>query len=203
MELSEEVRLVAFLKEGKSSEELKKVLEQAAASSEKIKLEVYSIENKDKVEKYRVDRAPALAILGDKDYGIRFYGVPKEQEYLALLSGIEAVSKRNTALPEEIKKKVRAIDQELRIKIFTTPLCIYCPKAVKIAHAFAIENELIRVDAIDATEFKELAEKYGVSAVPKIVLNDTVSIMAQLSEKKYIDDLLHMVEHLHQHRGVS
>lgn len=199
MELSEEVRLVAFLKEGKSSEELKKVLEQVAASSEKIKLEVYSIENKDKVEKYRVDRAPALAILGDKDYGIRFYGVPKEQEYLALLSGIEAVSKRNTALPEEIKKKVRAIDQELRIKIFTTPLCIYCPKAVKIAHAFAIENELIRVDAIDATEFKELAEKYGVSAVPKIVLNDTVSIMAQLSEKKYIDDLLHMVEHLHRH----
>lgn len=199
MELSEEVRLVAFLKEGKSSEELKKVLEQVAASSEKIKLEVYSIENKDKVEKYRVDRAPALAILGDKDYGIRFYGVPKEQEYLALLSGIEAVSKRNTALPEEIKKKVRAIDQELRIKIFTTPLCIYCPKAVKIAHAFAIENELIRVDAIDATEFKELAEKYGVSAVPKIVLNDTVSIMAQLSEKKYIDDLLHMVEQLHRH----
>ncbi len=199
MELSEEVRLVAFLKEGQSSEELKKVLEQVAASSEKIKREVYSIENKDKVEEYRIDRAPALAILGDKDYGIRFYGVPKEQEYLALLSGIEAVSQRNTALPEEIKKKVRAIDQELRIKIFTTPPCIYCPKAVKIAHAFAMENELIRADAIDATEFKELAEKYGVSAVPKIVLNDTVSITAQLPEKRYVDTLLHMVEHLHRH----
>jgi hypothetical protein len=61
---------------------------------------------------------------------------------------------------------------------------------VRLAQQFAIENELIRADAIEATEFPELSGLYRVYAVPKTVINGEASIEGALPEAFFLDRVL-------------
>ena len=50
----------------------------------------------------------------------------------------------------------------------------------------AAANELIRADAIEATEFMDLSRKYRVTGVPKTIVNETIEIMGGLPEKPFV-----------------
>ncbi len=54
----------------------------------------------------------------------------------------------------------------------------------------AIENELIRADMIEATEFPELSERYAVYGVPLTVANDKVRFEGGAPEPYFIPSLL-------------
>ena len=43
-----------------------------------------------------------------------------------------------------------------------------------MAHRLALENDAIRGDMVEAIEFPQLAVKYGVMGVPKVVINEEV-----------------------------
>ena len=51
----------------------------------------------------------------------------------------------------------------------------------------AMANEHITADAIDATEFPDLARKYQVMSVPKIVINDRVEFTGAQPEASFLD----------------
>jgi len=61
---------------------------------------------------------------------------------------------------------------------------------VRLAHKFAMENELIRADAIEASEFAELASQYRVYAVPKTVVNHAAFIDGALPEELFLGQVL-------------
>lgn len=61
---------------------------------------------------------------------------------------------------------------------------------MRLAHQFAMENDLIRVDMVEATEFPHLVQRYGVRGVPKTVVNERVSIEGALPEPAYVDQVL-------------
>jgi len=65
---------------------------------------------------------------------------------------------------------------------------------VRLAHQFALENDLIRADMVEATEFPHLVQRYGVRGVPRTVVNETVSIEGALPEPAYLDRVLQAVE---------
>jgi len=50
----------------------------------------------------------------------------------------------------------------------------------------AVESEHITGDVIEATEFPDLARRYGVRGVPKIVINDSVEFVGALPEAEYV-----------------
>ena len=52
-----------------------------------------------------------------------------------------------------------------------------------------MENPLIVADVIEANEFQELSERYGVRSVPKTVINDRVEFVGSLSEAKVLEAL--------------
>jgi hypothetical protein len=64
---------------------------------------------------------------------------------------------------------------------------------VRLAHHFALENSLIQADCIEATEFPDLASRYRVFAVPKIVINETASFEGALPEEFFVDEVLKAV----------
>ena len=64
---------------------------------------------------------------------------------------------------------------------------------MRLAHRFAMESEVITADAIEATEFPELAEHYSVSAVPTTVINGTTPICGVLPEEAFVDQILRNV----------
>ena len=53
-----------------------------------------------------------------------------------------------------------------------------------------MENDLIRAESIEATEFPELAGRFRVYAVPKTVINETASIEGSLPEEFFLNEIL-------------
>lgn len=169
--------------------ELSSELEELADG--KIKLELYDFEkDKQLADKWRVDKIPALLLHGEREYGIRYFGLPAGYEFAALLEDLQDVSRGRSRLSPSTVEKVRKINSPVHIQVFVTPTCPYCPRAVRTAHQMALENDLITADMVEAIEFPHLANKYDVMAVPKIVVNDKVMFEGALPEAHFLEHVL-------------
>jgi len=65
---------------------------------------------------------------------------------------------------------------------------------VRLAHQLAIESDLIRADMVESSEFPHLANKYGVMAVPKTVVNERVSFEGALPEPHFLEGVMQAVK---------
>lgn len=156
------------------SDELE-LLSEIAELSPNLELEKYEVNDKnnsDIIKKLNINVTPSLLFEGKEIYNLRFLGIPAGYEFASLLEDIVDVSNGTTGLPNDIKENLKKINNPVNIKVFVTPTCPWCPKAVRLAHQFAIENDNITGVMIEAAEFGELSSKYSVMAVPKIVIND-------------------------------
>jgi glutaredoxin-like protein len=195
------VKLVMFTQtiECEFCAETRQIVEEIAALSDKIELEVYDfVTDKAMAELYGIDKIPAIAILGrkdgrDRDYGIRFYGIPSGYEFTSLIEDILSVSKGDTELKPQTKEALAKVAQPVHIQVFVTPTCPYCTQAVVMAHQFAMENEWIRADMVEAIEFPHLAGKYHVHGVPRIIFNDTVHQEGAVPEALMVAKLLEAI----------
>jgi glutaredoxin-like protein len=88
-----------------------------------------------------------------------------------------------------VKDKIRKISSTVEILVFVTPTCPYCPKAVRTAHQFALENKNIKGVMIEANEYPEWSEKYSVYAVPKIVINEKIQFEGALPEEEFLNSV--------------
>jgi glutaredoxin-like protein len=127
--------------------------------------------DREKVEQFRIERVPALVVAGEKDYGIRFYGVPAGYEFTTLLNALQIVGKKDSGLKPQTRERLARITRPVQIDVFVTLTCPYCPMMAGLAHKFAMENDLITASAIDAQEFPVLANYYNVAAVPRTIIN--------------------------------
>ncbi len=196
-ELQGNVRLIVFTKkpEEENCKIMRQIVEEVSGLSERLLPEYYDIEeNSDKASRWSIDKTPALLLFGEKEYGVRFFGLPAGYEFTTLIEDIVDVSKGKSRLAPTSRKRVSAIATPLHIQVFVTPTCPYCPRAVRIAHEIAVENLNVKSDMIEATEFPELSAKYQVMAVPKIVINDRYSFEGALPEPYFINYVLAVVE---------
>ena len=58
----------------------------------------------------------------------------------------------------------------------------------------AVESEHVTGDVIEAQEFPDLARRYAVRGVPKIVINETTEFVGALPENQYLAQLRAAVE---------
>ena len=195
--LEQTVKIINFTQEIECQycRETRLLLEEVAALSDKIVLQVYNFQlDLDVSKKYNIDKIPATVVMADKDVGIRFFGIPGGYEFASLLESIELVSTGRTPLKNDILEKAQAINKDVHIQIFVTPTCPNCPPAVVFGHALAQANPKIKADMIEATEFPHLANKYGVMGVPKVVINEDVFFDGALREQAYLDKVLEAVQ---------
>lgn len=171
--------------------ETKQLLEEVAACSEKIDLAVYDFKaDKAKADEFGIDKIPATVVMGEKDHGIRIFGIPSGYEYVSLVEVIVDVSKGQTSLGPETKEALKGIDRDLHLQVFVTPTCPSCSLAVRLAHQFALESPFIKADMVESTEFPHLANKFAVYGVPKTVVNETVSFEGAVPEEVFLDNVL-------------
>ena len=96
--------------------------EEVAALSDKLTLEVYDfVKDAEKTLQYGIDKIPATVVEGDKDYGIRYFGVPSGYEFSTLLGSIQEVSAKESGLSDKTKELVRNIHTPMHIQVFVTP----------------------------------------------------------------------------------
>lgn len=169
----------------------KQLVTEIATLNDKIQAEVHDfVADAELAKQLGIDKVPAIVLLGQKDYGIRLYGLPYGYEFQTLLSSLAIVSQGKTDLSEETKAKLRLIIVPVHIQVFVTLTCPHCPTAASMAHKFAVENPLIRADVIDANEFPQLAMKYGVMGVPKIVVNEKIEFVGAVPENMFLEHVL-------------
>jgi glutaredoxin-like protein len=163
------------------------LMEEVASLSDKLSIEIYDfVKDKNMVEQYKIDKIPATVVQGDTDTGIRIYGIPSGYEFAALLNAIDIVSSGESGLSEMTKEKLRVITKPVHIQVFITLTCPYCSSAVAMAHRMALESNSIRADMVNAQEFPQLAQKYNVFAVPKIVINEVVQFEGSVPEDSFV-----------------
>jgi len=67
----------------------RELLLELAGLNDNITVDVYDfIEDEAQAQAYEIDKIPATVVMGDKDYGIRFYGVPAGYEFMSLIEDI-------------------------------------------------------------------------------------------------------------------
>ncbi len=161
-------------------------------ASPQIKVEIVNIDHDEKTAaKFGIDKAPAVVILGDgyKDYHVRYFGLPAGHEFSAFIDDIIDVSSGKSRLSPAGRARVKAIDKPVHIEVYVTPTCPYCPRAVRMAHEMAIENPLITSDMVEAMEFPDLADKYAVMSVPKMIVNESYHFVGALPEPQFIEQI--------------
>ena len=170
------------------------ILEDLTSIDGRLNLKVYNIE-KDNKEAILlgVDKTPAIVLWSKSGHGIYYFGIPAQYEFSSLLEDIIDISAGKSRLSESTKTKLKTIDKPVDIKVFVTPMCPYCPKAVRTAHQFAMENRNIKASMIEATEFEEMSNAYGVMAVPKVVINDKESFEGALPEEVFLHRVIDAV----------
>jgi len=173
MKESVKVLLVTTKDNCDTCEDTENFVREVTETSEKIVFEVIDI-NDEKAKQFDIERTPAIVLLGaeDKDYGIKFYGIPAGHEINSFIMGLLEVSGAGEKLPDSMTERITKIDKPIDIKVFITLSCPHCPGAVAKAHKLAFMNKNINAEMIEANTFGELSQKFNVSGVPKIVFNE-------------------------------
>ena len=100
----------------------RQVVDQLAGLSDKITVEEHNLVlDKETVAEYGVDRAPAIAVVGETDFGIRYYGVPSGYELASLVDAVLVVGTGELGLTDESLAAIAALDRPVDIKVFVTP----------------------------------------------------------------------------------
>lgn len=146
------------------------LLEELAGLSGKLSLQVHRLDSGEALL-YAVDKAPATVVRGEKDYGIRFYGLTGGYEFASLIEAVMMVSLGMPVVEPVIAGIAGMIKAPAHIETVVTLSCPYCPAMVRLIHQMAYVNDNIRADMIDGAEFPQLVNRYDVHGVPVTAVN--------------------------------
>jgi glutaredoxin-like protein len=190
--LTNPVKLVVFTQEMECQfcRENRQLAEEIQVLSPRLSLEVYNfVLDRPQVEKYRIERIPAIVVEGERDYGIRFYGVPAGYEFASLLEAIKLVSHGNPGFSPLFLSRLESIPVPLNLKVFVTLTCPYCAPQVHLAHRLALARPGITAEMIESAEFPVLANRFQVQAVPRTVVNDQHVLEGAMPDEVFLERL--------------
>jgi glutaredoxin-like protein len=174
--------------------ETRELAEEFATVTDQIRVEVHDLLAADDTAAadYRIERIPALVLLGPdrRDVGIRFYGIPAGYELATIIGGLLRLSSGTPDLSAPTRAALAGLGRDVHLKVFVTPTCPYCPRAVYLAHQLAMACQRVRADAIEASEFPELVQRYGVMGVPKVVINEELEMEGAVPENVLLEMVL-------------
>ncbi len=175
--LRDKVRILLFSSKDENCmycKDTKQLLQEVSELSEKIELEIHDVES-EKAEGFDVELAPSIIITdedGEAGLRIRFTGIPSGYEFTTLIKDIMYISTKQLEITDATIQELQNVRNRLRMEVYVTPTCPYCPKAVLIAHQFAMVSEKIEAEMIESLEFPSLADKWGVMGVPHTVIRN-------------------------------
>ncbi len=137
-EMSERVRLVFFTQalDCETCDITAQIVHEVVPLGNKLELvtQNYAID-REAAARYAIARIPAVAVvrveeienengaveLRERDYGIRFYGVPSGHEFMSFIGAILDVSSGDSQLSPASRALVAQVTQPAHLQVFTTP----------------------------------------------------------------------------------
>jgi len=167
----------------------RQVVDEVAELSERVSVEeVNLILDREKSAQFGIDRIPAIVLLRDgTDTRMRFLGAPAGYEFSSLIESIILAGTDDSGLSEDSKRLIaEKATAPMDIKVFVTPTCPHCPRAVTLAHRMAVESPNISATCVEASEFHDLSRQYRVTGVPKTVSSVGAEILGALPEDDFV-----------------
>lgn len=171
----------------------KQILDELVSLNEHVTLEVANfVLDKDRAATYGIEHIPAIVLLREgEDTRMRFIGAPAGYEFMSLVEAVVLAGTDDSGLLPDSKALIAEhVTAPLDIKVFVTPTCPHCPRAVTLAHRMARENAFITSSCVEASEFLDLARQYRVTGVPKTVANDRIEILGALPENAFVSQIV-------------
>ena len=102
--------------------ETRELIEEVAELSDKVSVEIYDLEaDKPIADSLGIEKVPAVAVVGKKDYGIRMFGIPSGYEFGSLIESIRLVSEGESGLSPETRQMVAKLKKPTTVQVFITP----------------------------------------------------------------------------------
>lgn len=161
--ITEEVELIYSLDDRDASADLKQLLEDIAALSDK----VTAREDAD-----AHDRKPAFTISRKgTDTGVTFAGIPMGHEFSSLVLALLQVGGNPVKEDQELLDAVKNLDGDYEFVTYMSLSCQNCPTVVQALNAMSVVNPRIKHTAVEGSLFQDEVNDKGVQAVPTVYLN--------------------------------
>jgi glutaredoxin-like protein len=195
--MQDKVEVIYFTQEMECDicKQTRQFLSEISELNDNLVLTIYDfVDDDDKAKELGVEQIPAIVLKNKEGSNteIKFYGLPGGYEINSFLTSLVEVSGNKEEVELDIQKRIDKIEKEINIKVFVTLSCPYCPTAVVNSHKLALENKNISAEMIESSTFPHLANKYNVTGVPKIIINDK----EELTGAQPIDKILDIIEEL-------
>ena len=93
-----------------------------AALAEQVTVEEHNLVlDHEPVAEYGVEWAPALAVVGARDAGMRYYGVPEGYEIESLVEAIEIAAGDGPGLGDDSLDALDTLERDVHLRVFVTP----------------------------------------------------------------------------------
>jgi glutaredoxin-like protein len=169
----------------------REMLQELAALSDLISLRVHNLEDeREEAAKFGVERIPGIVLRGRDGTFFKFYGMPGGSEFPSFLDTIVDVSRNEVLLTEESVKALRRLKEDVRVRVFVSPTCPYCPGMARAAFQMTLANAHVKAEVIEVNEFPDLAKRYNVTAVPLTLIEDRIAIPGAVPEKALVEQVL-------------
>ena len=161
--LQQPIELVAAYDDSQKSQELKALLEEIEALSDKISL---------RTEDGTSVRRPSFAInrVGT-DIGVRFAGIPLGHEFTSLVLALLQVGGHPPKASQEVIDQIKGLEGDYEFETYFSLSCQNCPDVVQALNLMAVLNPNIRHTSIDGALFQDEVEQREIMAVPSVYLN--------------------------------
>jgi alkyl hydroperoxide reductase subunit AhpF len=124
-ELEHPVRLAVFSQALAEpvSEDVRRLVEELVGLDPRLSAESRNfVLDQERVAELGIERVPAIAVLGEGvDHGVRVYGLPTGYEFATLVQAILDVSRGTSGLAEPTREALRALERDVRLRVFSTP----------------------------------------------------------------------------------
>ena len=172
-----------YLDETPLSAELRQYMEELAAQSGKL-----SVELGDPAD---VDHLPCVRVFqADGGWtGLAFHGVPGGHEFTSFVLGLYNAAGPGQALDEESRTAIQALQKPMDLQILVSLSCTMCPELVTAAQRIAAANSQVTAEVYDLNHFPELKERYQVMSVPCLLVDERAPAFG----KKNIRQLLELL----------
>ncbi|MDR2881659.1 MAG: alkyl hydroperoxide reductase subunit F [Azoarcus sp.] len=156
------IELVASLDDGDVSREIRELIHEIAALSDKVSAR----------EDGQFERRPSFGIarMGEAPR-IHFAGLPMGHEFTSLILALLQTGGHPPKAEPETLEQIRALKGEFRFETFVSLSCHNCPDVVQAFNLMAVMNPGVSHVMIDGALFQDEVERRKVMAVPNVFLN--------------------------------
>lgn len=161
--LTRPVVLSASVDDTPASQEMLDLLNQVAALSDRVSVEVWRDD---------AERKPSFAVGSPgQDVHVRFAGLPMGHEFTSLVLALLQVGGHPSKASAEVIEAVKGLEGDFHFETYFSQSCQNCPDVVQALNLAAVLNPRIRHEAIDGALFQEEVQARQIMSVPTIFLN--------------------------------